>query len=129
VLKREKRLLLDPCEDFPEEYLEFTQEGIVRPASTKDKMKARMARESIRVFALQRVKLVQARQLRAIEILNKIQTIRFLERQLNRFPGDPEINAQLSEEVGRLKGYMDEREVYSAMARQLVKKAYGRLPG
>lgn len=125
--KREKRLLLHPCEDDPNEHLEFTEEGVVRPALIKRKTPSRMGKASIEVYGLLRNGLVQKRYARALEVLGKIQLIKNLELLLDRYPNDPLIQQQLKEEIGRLKWYMDPKQEYAGMTRQLVRKKYGRV--
>lgn len=127
--EREKHFLLHPCEDNPDEHLEFTEEGVVRPALINRKTPSRRGKVSIEVYGLLRNGLVQKRRSRAIEVLGAIKLIKNLEILLDRYPDDPLIERQLQEEIGRLKGYLDPKQEYSGMTRQLVKKVYGRIPG
>ena len=64
----EGRLLLDPCEDEPEEHLSFTPKGsaIVRHSSPK-------AETSIKVYALNRKRLRDARMVKVREVLEHIE--------------------------------------------------------
>jgi hypothetical protein len=127
-LAREKRLLLDPCVDAPEQHLEFTEDGMVRPAVLGSGRESRVGKVSIEVFGLARGKLVEARREWAIIVLDQIRRVMRLEQRLGRLPGDAELLADLAEEIGILKGYLLPSRRYSAMAAQLVKKFYGRVP-
>lgn len=55
-LKREKRLLLDPCEDDPEKYLGYEWDGQIYPLRN-----SRKGKESIRIFNLKETRLCEAR--------------------------------------------------------------------
>lgn len=128
-LVREKRLLLDPCADAPEQHLEFAEDGTVRPAVGSDGRESRVGKVSIEVFGLRRGKLVQARHEWAILVLDQIRRVSKLEQKLGGAPGDNELLADLAYEIGRLKWYLEPSRRYSAMAHQLVRKYYGRVPG
>lgn len=127
-LHREKRLLLDPCLDTPEQHLEFTEDGMIHPATLPDGRKSRLGKMSIEVFGLRRGKLVNARREWAILVLDQIRRVMRLEKKLDHSPDDPDALADLAEEIGRLKWYLEPSRRYSAMSAQLVKKFYGKVP-
>jgi len=68
VLATEGRLLLDPCDDQPEEHLSFTPKGsaIARNGSLQ-------AKASIKVYALNRKRLRDARMLKIREVIDHIE--------------------------------------------------------
>ncbi|HYJ45271.1 MAG TPA: hypothetical protein VEV81_01570 [Pyrinomonadaceae bacterium] len=124
--KREEPLILDPTVDKPEKHLEFTEEGVVRPALVKKKPSLKGA-ESIRVYALQRMGLVQERRDRARMVLAQIQRVRELLEDFNRRPKDRQLERRLDREMEELERYAKPEEVYAGMARQLIKKFFGPL--
>jgi len=72
----EKPLILNPCLDHPENYLEFILEGagggLIRPKLRPDGRISRRAEVSIEVYALQRKTLVDRRQGRLILVRKQI---------------------------------------------------------
>ena len=69
--KREKRLLLDPCEDRPEEHLRYTADGqIVAVAGS------RRGETSIEVFFLRRRRLRDQRRRKVREVVDLLKIIR-----------------------------------------------------
>lgn len=60
-LAAESALLINPCEDDPEEFFEYTEEGVIRPAAGLSAADRRRAEASIRVYALNRSGLVAER--------------------------------------------------------------------
>jgi len=65
------RLLIDPCKEDPEEFLEYTKDGLVKPHSNNGIAKEK-AIYSIDVYALQREVLVKARKEKYIQVMGKI---------------------------------------------------------
>jgi hypothetical protein len=124
--KREQPLILDPARDKPDQHLEFTEEGIVRPALVKNKPSPR-GEASIQVYALQRIGLVQERRARAKLVLAQIERVRELIADLNGRPGDAQLQSRLRREMEELKRYEKPEEEYAGMARQLIKKFFGSL--
>jgi uncharacterized protein (TIGR02646 family) len=55
------RLLLNPCEDHPEEHLTFDDEGLIHARSNNQNLPSKKGEVSITVYALQRKYLVEAR--------------------------------------------------------------------
>jgi hypothetical protein len=124
--KREEPLILDPTSDKPEKHLEFTQEGIVRPKLIKNKPSPKGA-ESIRVYALQRVGLVQSRKARSRMVLAQIERVRELLTDFSNRPQDKQLEQRLDREMEELRNYEKDEVEYAGMARQLIRKFYGPL--
>jgi uncharacterized protein (TIGR02646 family) len=117
--RNEGRLLLHPYLDMPERHLEFAEDGIVRPRRTSGR-DSRKGAESIRVYALLRPKLVQARHARRQEILGVMNVVEREARRLDAAPDDAEQARILDEEVARLRRFTEEDQPYSLMARQMI---------
>jgi uncharacterized protein (TIGR02646 family) len=118
--KFESRLLLDPCRDHPEKHLEFTEEGIIRPAVSNAGKSSRKGDESIKVYGLQRRGLVERRAERALLIRAQIQRVKELTEDLDQNPGNAQIEARLQRELKELKRYLSPEQEYLGMARQLI---------
>ena len=120
--RKEKPLLLDPCDkkDDPSKHFVFTDEGAIGVRYTG--ARARKATESIKVFGLQRIGLSQARRDRATLVLAQIERVNELNEELDEDPTDQRALKKLSRETLILQQYAEPTEVYSAMARQLIKK-------
>lgn len=116
----EKRLLLDPCRDNPEEHLEFFEDGRVEGLSFSGIV-------SIDTYGLKRKSLVEAREAKAKEINLNINRIKWFLGQievLSEAHSEEFINGyfdQLKIELRNLKSFMDSKKEYSALARQLIK--------
>ena len=111
--KKEARLLVHPCLDDPSKHFAFDADGIVSWTSKKGEA-------SIRVYALLRRGLVQARRALQIEILTHISIARGLARKLELTGPDPDLEDLLLQELRALARFVDPEHEYSAMARALV---------
>lgn len=120
------RLLLNPCIDNPEDHLEYYKEGVIRPKNDKKGNPSQMAKTSIDVYVLQRVPLVQSREKVLIEIQAQIQRLKEAINNYDDAIGDPDKTKQiyfervLKRELERLKNFLDPKEQYVGMARQIV---------
>ncbi|HKQ51297.1 MAG TPA: hypothetical protein VJT74_02940 [Pyrinomonadaceae bacterium] len=126
--KREAPLLLDPTRDRPEEYLEFTAEGMVRPTQV-DSVDNPRGKASIKVYALQRIGLVQERRARALMVLAQIERVRRLVALFNQRPNDKQLEKFLDNEREELEKYVRPEAEYAGMARQLIRNFVGSLLG
>jgi len=123
----EKRLLLNPCLDQPEQHLEFVLsepggEVLVRSKTTRRRVESPMGRESIRVYALQRKGLVEARRDRMILIRARFKTITSLLELLDDDPGNPGLQQLLKDQMAELTGFQQDDQVYAGMARHFIKE-------
>jgi uncharacterized protein (TIGR02646 family) len=119
--KAERRLLVHPCLDDPSKHLVFEPEGIVS-------WKTRKGKESIRVYALLRRGLVQARKDFQLEVLTHITIARGLARELENGP-NARLEALLLTELQALARFIDPSHEYSATARALVDPVLEELTG
>jgi uncharacterized protein (TIGR02646 family) len=126
--KKEKPLLLDPCSDEPSEHLEFTEDGIVRPALGKNNNESQKGKISIEVYGLARNGLIRRRSNWALMFMGSIKRLKDLETQLDSRPGDTFLEQLIIDEINSIKRYIHSSHEYSGMARQLVQKHYGRIP-
>ncbi|MEL6715995.1 MAG: hypothetical protein AAFP86_19600 [Planctomycetota bacterium] len=121
----EERLLLHPCRDFPERHLEFLEEGVIRPGRTPSGEIREKGEASISVYGLQRIGLVEARRDRQVLIRSLMRRITVLSRLLDQFAGDPAISTALEgiidEDVIDLRRFMEDRQPFAAMARQIIR--------
>jgi len=111
--KRETRLLVHPCLDQPAKHLVFLPEGLVG-------WKTRKGDASIRVYALQRRGLVQARKAFQLEVLTHIAIARGLARELETSGANARLEALLQTEFEALHRFVDPEHEYSGVARALV---------
>ena len=122
----EDPLLINPCEQDPELYLEFHEEGFVAPKPTISDDLRKKAEASIRFYALNRTELVQERQEKILLIKQKMLNIKALARCLDKENLDEEIGIiieeLLSHEIERLERFKNPEQPFSVMAKQLIEK-------
>jgi uncharacterized protein (TIGR02646 family) len=134
-VKSERPLLLDPCEDDPESFFEYTKEGVIRSKKADQR-----AETSITVYALNRMGLVIERYERQLLVGKHIHRIRQLARGLewlaDRKPkraGDKELAAIIEDliryEVSALRSLCEGAQPYAAQSRQLVKEFFDSVDG
>lgn len=116
----EKRLLLDPCRDNPEEHLIFKEDGSVEGKSF-------MGMVSIETYGLMRKNLVEAREAKAKLILRDIARIKRLIERIDSMPafGLPqdimnEFQEELTFELKNLKSYLDNKQEYKSLAKSII---------
>ncbi|WP_430413060.1 retron system putative HNH endonuclease [Kordia sp.] len=121
----EVRLLIDPSVEDPEVYFKYDMNsGVIKPKAESEFKKER-ADTSIKVFALQRVPLVQRREKKALEISAQMQAIEDFMEIVDRFY-DPEIAAthdlldKLEVQIERLKNFLNPKEEYLGLAKQMI---------
>lgn len=120
------RLLINPCIEDPEEYFEYTDDGVIKP-KVGSRKKFEMAEKSIKVYVLQRMPLVQNREKVLIEIYAQMQRVIEAVKNLSESMGaGMDRNKRvlcdkiLKRELTRLKKFMHDREEYAGMARQMI---------
>jgi uncharacterized protein (TIGR02646 family) len=99
-LQRERRLLLDPCEDDPEAELRFAADGTVSGVTTRGAV-------TVAVLALNRPELVERRRTAADELLARLGHL-----------SDRQVRSQLA----------STREPYTALRRRLLLEHVGKAP-
>ncbi len=127
--EQEKPLLLNPCVpgDAPERHLEFPTDsdkrGTIRPRREAGAAASPRGEASIRVYALARPMLTLERRKRYIEIEEQVASV---ERQIALRDAIADqtaramADANLRQELDRLKGFTEADRPYALMARQLV---------
>ncbi len=119
------RLLLNPCIEDPEDYFQYDIEsGVIQPKKRKEFLKER-ALASIKVFALQRVPLVHARKKLTIQILKQMSRVerryKDLLKSIDKEDDDiAERQEELDWEIEELHTYLDEKNEYLGLARQMI---------
>ncbi len=126
--KQERRLLLHPCLDHPDKHLVFevveNDEVVVRPAIWANGKESPMGKESIRVYALQRLGLVWARRDRMKLIKAQVVRVDQLINWLNEEPENERVKNLLDTEMRELDRLLKDDQPYAAMARQYVKRYF-----
>ncbi len=121
---REKPLLINPCEENPEDYLEFHESGIIKWKFDENNKPYPKAKESIRVYGLNRSELVYDRRERILIIQQKMQIIESLASCLNDAAEESEIailiEDLLSHELETLYSFQNPKQPFSIMAKQLI---------
>ena len=128
----EKPLLLEPCEDDPEAFLTYTEDGVVLPRGTGEGYDRALA--SIRVYALNRSDLVAERlAVRRIvdHRLNLIKQLGDLRKQITR-PKDQPLREAISDliagEMDALLAMTEDDQPYAGMVREMIRAADPKLP-
>jgi uncharacterized protein (TIGR02646 family) len=122
-IPNEEPLLLHPCVDSPEEYLEFIEYGLVRAKLDESNKPKRKGEVSIDVYGLNRIGLVQGRREVLLLIQQRMFTILALIDQLEEKQSRRRrelIEDLLSYELDALSQFRDARRPYALMARQLI---------
>lgn len=120
------RLLINPCIDKPEEYLEYGVEGIIKAKKDVDGKPNSKGSKSIEVYVLQRVPLVQAREKVLVDIQAQIQRVKEAVINYNDHLSDMDSTKKfyfekiLKRELERLKAFLNPKEQYVGMARQII---------
>jgi uncharacterized protein (TIGR02646 family) len=118
---REIPLLLNPCVDRPEEYLDFLEEGIIRARTGKEEK----ADASIRYYALNRSELVLERLERVKLIQQRMELIERLAQLFDAIPANDTRLALMVEdlifhEINQLRRFQESDQPFSALAGQLI---------
>lgn len=120
----EEPLLINPCQDKPEEYLEFHAEGFVKAKLDNGNQPSAKAKASIQCYALNRTELVLDRRERVLIIQQKMHIIRKLAECLNVVKANSELSVLiedlLSHELKRLDEFEHPSQPFSMMAKQMI---------
>ncbi|MCP3976877.1 MAG: hypothetical protein GY720_20515 [bacterium] len=125
IEKEENPLLLNPCNDFPEKHLMFDDAGNVLPTQSRTGRESVKGKETIRVCALFRPNLIQAR--RDMNKRHRSQVDAAADA-LGEFDAQPAQNAartNYADELRSLTKMRDDEAEYALMARQLIDPALG----
>ncbi len=127
--ERERRLLLHPCLDEPEEHLRFNADGSIDPARDRRGRLSPKGKASIEVYALDRkgLKDSRARRLKELEVL--MTHIERVARLLEQDPADEGLASLLKDFRKDLEAFAEPDRQYSLMARQAIDRFEERLIG
>jgi hypothetical protein len=131
LLPKEEVLLLNPCDDDPDEHLEFLDDGIVRPALERNSKPSLKGELSIEVYALSRKDLVDSRHDHAKMVQAQLERVYELVEQIYGQPRNTLLKRRWVKEMEALQSYEDAGQQYTGMARQIIRryeKLYGALP-
>ncbi|OOR17060.1 retron system putative HNH endonuclease [Bacillus cereus] len=120
-IAQERPLLINPYFDEPEDYLEFTIDGIVRPKVGNDNI-LKKAKESIEIYGLQRPHLVEERRMVCLSISTHFVRIKFIIEKIKQYPNDVSFEEELKKEIRQLMEFTRPNKPYSLMARQIIQR-------
>lgn len=115
----EEPLLLNPCDDLPEQYLEFDEHCVIRPKQDGD----RRAEVSISIYALNRIGLVEDRRLEMANLIMHQSDVQKLAGMLDRDPTGSGSADQQTMLIGKIKALIEAtapKKKFSLMARQAI---------
>jgi uncharacterized protein (TIGR02646 family) len=123
---KERRLLLHPYLDRPEEHLRFVvgtdsvRDGEVEPVRSARGRPSRMGRASIEVYALQRIGLIEKRRAVLRALLAHLAAAAGLKAAAMRHPDDRDLVDAFRAAVADIARYTAPEQEYAAMCRQVV---------
>ncbi len=127
-VKSEQPLLLDPCQDDPEDFFEYTKEGVIRSKKADQR-----AETSIRVYALNRMGLVIERYERQLLVGKHIHRIRQLAKAFETLADrarkrDQQLAAMIEDlvryEISALRSLCQDTQPYAAQSKQLTQEFF-----
>ncbi|HEY3448330.1 MAG TPA: hypothetical protein VGK67_18380 [Myxococcales bacterium] len=125
-LSGETRLLLNPCEDDPDEHLEFLDNGVVRPrrrpVAAVDK-----GAVSIEVFGLDRRDSFMARKQRLCLLNAELEGLRDALARLAQVPRDAYVKRNVKSRVEQVMRFIERRAPFAGACRQVVRRFLGGL--
>ncbi|WP_163544366.1 hypothetical protein [Occultella kanbiaonis] len=130
---REDRLLLHPYLDHPEKHFEFVwqttgiDEGWVRASRNDSGRESRKGQTTIKVCALQRRGLVEARRRVVRQLVGHLESLAALKAAIGRHPQDQGLREQFERGVADVATFVADDAPYTAMTRQVVAAYYDRL--
>ena len=132
-LEESERLLLKPCTDIDiEKYFEYDEIGLITPTFGLNNFEENKAKTSIRVYALQRIALVQSREEKVIQI--KAQIRRVEEAMINLNSHIENSNEKvtwfegiLRKELNILHQFKEANREYAGLARFIIEQYFNNL--
>jgi len=120
-----RRLLIDPCKDNPEQFLSYGNDGNILPRAQRGFRRLK-GEKSIKVYALQRMDLVEERKKVRVAIERQQQNVIDYTLYFLRFvESDPVLAAtfevKADEHMEILKEFMDPKSPYSGMAKEMIR--------
>ncbi|HEY4108664.1 HNH endonuclease [Puia sp.] len=124
------RLLVRPCTDAEtESYFKYNDQGLILVGDGLAFPDQKRAETSIRVYALQRLGLVLAREAKVIEIKAQIRRVEEAIADFDAHFNDGEVEriqyeGLLREEMERLHRFQDPNQEYAGMARYIIRQYF-----
>ncbi len=122
---REEPLLLNPCDDDPEQHLEFLDKGLVRPALDAVGAPSRKGEASIEVYGLARKDLVEQRERKQTRVRAALQQASEIAAKALA-TADPVMRSFLDDQVRTLmqeaQSHLDKTEPYQAAVRAVFRE-------
>jgi len=124
-LEESERLLLKPCVDEVEDYFKYNDDGLILENTDLDAFKIEQAKVSIKVYALQRISLVQARKEKLIQVKAQIRRVEQAMKNYNTysdstFEEKTWFEGIMREELKVLKRFKDDDQEYAGLARYII---------
>lgn len=120
------RLLINPCTEDPEEYLEYLENGAIKAKDQPDAFKVKKAERSISVYALlrdplvkERAKLVKDIQYHIADLLEIREEIVIAKKEGDKSQED-RYYKKLQRVLDKLSEYVAPDQPYSAVAKQFI---------
>jgi uncharacterized protein (TIGR02646 family) len=125
--RKERRLLLHPYLDDPEEHLRWVwdkgtiEDGEIQPRHRGvSKRLSRFGKASIEVYALQRLGLIESRRERLRPLVAHLERAKMLKKLVLDDPGNAGLRLVFDQTIDDVAQYTDEASPYSTMCRQVV---------
>jgi uncharacterized protein (TIGR02646 family) len=132
-LEETERLLLKPCTDTEiERYFEYDEIGLIKPSIGLNNFEETRAKTSIRVYALQRIGLVQSREEKVIQIKAQIRRVEEAMINLNNHIEDSNekvtwFEGILRRELNILHEFKESNKEYAGLARFIIEEYFNNL--
>jgi len=123
--EEKERLLLKPCTDEVEKHFIYSENGLILENEGLSVIESERAKTSIKVYALQRLGLVQSREEKIILIKAQIRRVEQAIQNYNKHLEDSDeekilFEGIMREEMEILKRFKDSNQEYAGMARYLI---------
>ena len=119
--QHERPMLLNPCNDEPDEHLRFSVDGFVEVALSPQEAALGKGRESIIVYGLIRNDLVSERKTWSLLTQAAMQRVLQADRNIRIYPSDTSLPDQLKDAETALAGFFTSISRYRAMTKVMQK--------
>ncbi|NVK64997.1 MAG: hypothetical protein HWE22_10440 [Flavobacteriales bacterium] len=126
-----ERLLVKPCTDEVEKHFKYNENGTISPNFKLNDFEKNKAQTSIRVYGLQRLALVQAREAKVIQIKAQLRRVEQAIENFNKYLDTSEeertwFEGILRQELIELKSFTDKNQEYSGLAKYIITDYLGK---
>jgi uncharacterized protein (TIGR02646 family) len=119
-------LLLNPCDENPEDHLEFLADGAVL-ARVQGNRRSEKGETTIKVLGLDRLDLVDRRAETAVEVEADLTLLENAIEQLNEAPSNSRSRRSVKLLMKKISFHLDPRRDYLALRRTLVRRSFERM--